>query len=872
MAYYSKYVTLNGVDITQYVKNIEINVGCADSDSRVGAVGTISLTVNNSSKIFSPSNTLSAFYNNILSKTIIVFLSPPVPLLGLPPPPVTVFSGKVQSVQAESGAFGDASREATIEASDFMFDLQSSTIALPIQYDKTADEVIQLILARIKRTASATGSYGYVSGLTGFINDGETVTVNDVTYRWKSTLAQANDVKLESDAYGQKRNHCLENLAAAINGAQGEGTRYFALSSRPTGVTASINTNNYYRIVMANNPTRYYRMNETAGSVAYDYGENPRNAGYTNSPTFTTNSAIYNEEPYTAPQFNGSNQYMDIPPIDIKGASCSFRMWFKVLASSPPANQTLFHIGTSAANSGIVANVGSSGTRLSLKVNSTTYNGTVNSVTPGTWHHLTVAYDAINQTLKAWIGSTLVIDETGVSSVTANTDLFHMGKLTNGTTYLKGDVCEFSFYYQNILTSGTTNAGNTPPRLTLKANTNGAWANGITVSENSANISRFDLSGGANVSSPVVSLETGVPVFDIVGESWSESNTNAYSAIEELVTSERGFFFCRPNGTLKFFNRDYENRLVTVSPDVTYTDRHLSLETSYSLDEVFNKVIVTYTPRRTLTEGIIARNEQVINAPGKWGQANRPPDLQPEGYFNINDPLPPYGTTKIKIPYVDQETGQICGARSLRLPPEPNVDFTAGDGQNGSGTDTYTTFSGLKFSCVPTASGVDVTIENQALGTLYIHGFQLRGVGIVKYDDVAVERRDETSITTYGERALNVSIPIGGTQEYAEALAEYLLSRYKDPRVTLKAATFGHTETTSIIGGAYSGEYILGKVFNLTDTQLGISGFKGVCVGMKLSISLENALSSTFILREIQSTQAWILGTHALNTTSRLGV
>lgn len=63
--------------------------------------------------------------------------------------------------------------------------------------------------------------------------DGDTVTINDVTYRLMGTIAQANDVLRVTNS-----NATLDNLVKAVNQTGVSGTDYFAGTVAPTGVTA----------------------------------------------------------------------------------------------------------------------------------------------------------------------------------------------------------------------------------------------------------------------------------------------------------------------------------------------------------------------------------------------------------------------------------------------------------------------------------------------------------------------------------------------------------------------------------------------------------------------------------------------------------
>lgn len=66
---------------------------------------------------------------------------------------------------------------------------------------------------------------------------GDTVTINDKTYRFESTLALANDVKI-----GASSDATLDSLVKAVNQTGVVGTDYFTGTTAPTGVTAGART------------------------------------------------------------------------------------------------------------------------------------------------------------------------------------------------------------------------------------------------------------------------------------------------------------------------------------------------------------------------------------------------------------------------------------------------------------------------------------------------------------------------------------------------------------------------------------------------------------------------------------------------------
>jgi hypothetical protein len=81
----------------------------------------------------------------------------------------------------------------------------------------------------------ATGTLAFATNPT----DADTVTLGTITYRFKGTLAQANDVKLESTAAAT-----LAHLVKAINGTGVAGADYFTGTVANTKASAAISSTN----------------------------------------------------------------------------------------------------------------------------------------------------------------------------------------------------------------------------------------------------------------------------------------------------------------------------------------------------------------------------------------------------------------------------------------------------------------------------------------------------------------------------------------------------------------------------------------------------------------------------------------------------
>lgn len=79
---------------------------------------------------------------------------------------------------------------------------------------------------------------------------GDTCTINNVTYRFESTLAQVNDIKIGANA-----DATLVSLGKAVNQNGVAGTDYFAGTVAPTGVSAGAeNATNHTIVFTATTP------------------------------------------------------------------------------------------------------------------------------------------------------------------------------------------------------------------------------------------------------------------------------------------------------------------------------------------------------------------------------------------------------------------------------------------------------------------------------------------------------------------------------------------------------------------------------------------------------------------------------------------
>jgi hypothetical protein len=103
--------------------------------------------------------------------------------------------------------------------------------------------------------------------------DGDTVTVNNVTYRLKTTMTQANDVKI-----GASSDATLTSLAKAINQNGIVGTDYFTGTVAPTNVTSGT--------LQGTGATGRILLSAGTAGTAYTSTETSSHLTFTNGSTF----------------------------------------------------------------------------------------------------------------------------------------------------------------------------------------------------------------------------------------------------------------------------------------------------------------------------------------------------------------------------------------------------------------------------------------------------------------------------------------------------------------------------------------------------------------------------------------------------------
>ena len=379
-----------------------------------------------------------------------------------------------------------------------------------------------------------------------------------------------------------------------------------------------------------------------------------------------------------------------------------------------------------------------------------------------------------------------------------------------------------SAFYTGTLYHLLVTATSSSNVVTVTARSRGTWANEIRLQVSAGTPTpRFSwsgatLSGGADGPSGSLSYDSGVEEFEYAGDQWLPGEWNGVTAIQDIVTTEWGWFGIGRDGVPVFKNRQYQF-LAQASSSVTVDNTQSALiNPRLSRTDIGNRYTVGWTPRRALTSGTIGTAPPSILVPGSTGS---------ERWNGIDPPGDP-GTVIIKVPFKDQTSGRPIAATRVN-PLIAGTHYTVNEAADGSGVD-YTTDGSLTLSYIVASTYLEITFINTALGPLYVNGLYIEGLGLVSFDEQQVIAQDSTSITTFGLLEKSLTLPLPTTNVFPEALATYLTSTHKDPILRYDGADYDSPSTAAV---SHLLNIDLFDVISVSDDQLSVSAERYIITG-----------------------------------------
>lgn len=758
-------------DLTLYTERAYWSVGAFDLERRVASTGQMTAILDNGTKNFSPAFTGGDYYGRLvpglnmrLTATVGVTTH-------------TLFTGYTRSFEPDAGAGGR--KMCTMVCEDRLGLVQRAQISLPLQENYRFDHLLALIASDVFEGGRASSKIGFLYNP----DDGDTFTMTyahpetgteTTVYTFKNALVSAYDVLIAAT-----RDETAENFSAAVNNADGEEETYGA---------------NTYR-------NGYLVADDPVDGTEFGGGD------------ITPYAGSAGNWPLGATADPGSNTYW-------------MRQTIVVATGGNLTSMTTDFGATTGAPSGTVTWEFTDDSETVIQTGTFTPSASAtNTITPtdlfieaGTYR-LVFRPTAAQSPGNYWtIIYSIGTDPYAAADAEYNTDGGGWGAWGNGEDL----ACSFTI------------ASITRRDVILRATARGIWWSDYGSYSSTGDWRHTDAgddTAGTDAPAGATDFETGTQAFGYAAENWDLNDTNAITAFEQSTNSEWGFFWIARDGTLVGKNRNWYFTRATSATDITIAAQGITLRGRLTGDTVYNRMIVNYTPKTTKAVGVIAQANRVLRIPGKGinpitlGQGGARPLGQ--RYSRLNgyaggsaSTAPAAGETLTRLSFTDPDTGQVMGAKNV-INPVPGTDYTVYDDDAGEGFNYTNTSPRRHFpSAAVVGSGVEIAWKNTATGELYIRGLQVRGTAIIGYDPQQAIRQDDDSTSDYGLREKVIDIPFHSTENFAGAIANYMLARYKIPRYIIESVELDGLSLFSAVSPLATE---LGHVAALTDDQLGIS-------------------------------------------------
>jgi hypothetical protein len=388
-------------------------------------------------------------------------------------------------------------------------------------------------------------------------------------------------------------------------------------------------------------------------------------------------------------------------------------------------------------------------------------------------------------------------------------------------------------------------------RVIVTATLRGTVGNSYTLAKSSANLSLSGstFSGGADYPAGLTNYRAGHEGYDVAADRWIGDETFAIQAIRECADSEQGRFFVQRNGTVTFLDRLYFFSPLT--NQITLNVSPFEMKASTDVRRIANLVKVTVHPRATAgLVDVIATSATAIRVPPK--SATGP------------------GVRTVTMRFRNA-AGDPIGATGVVVPLTPTTDYLVNDRADGQGFD-YTNSPSFQVGTIAVhGSEVAIPLINYAIGPLFVTKLQVRGLPITTYDPITQVQEDTASQSLYLRRIRALDLPLSGSVEFGEALAYYVLSRYKTPFTLVESVK---VENQPVIGGVNLFSIDLFQWITVTDSQTGISNMRLFTTGYEFDLDAKGFRLTLFTARA-DDTSYWNLGTTGygeLDTATRLAV
>jgi Concanavalin A-like lectin/glucanases superfamily len=706
----------------------------------------------------------------------------------------------------------------TLICADLMGRLAQAPFALPLRFQVAGSALVRAALNAALKAPRAGGEIAF----SGPLLPGDWVAINGTRYTFRASLLTPGDVLFSPDMETS-----ADHLLAAINGDEGEGLFYAANTATPDAVEASIAPSTAR---LCRSAARYYRLGELSGP-ARDGGLNRRDATYIGG---LWSPGVLPFDPDGARFFNGSGDHLAIPPIDVAGGPFTVAAWLKPSFASGGFH-AWFGIGDQALPGAALALTQHNDGHLEGRIAPGVLSTLPGLAPDGQWSH--VVYVQHGATATLYVNS-LPAASGSITPLMPISGPITLGKAGLPLPTFNGVIDECALFNRALTSSEIValyEARQVPTSLRLKAALPGAIGNTFPLEKSGANItiSYPFLTGGSDLpSAPAANIEAANVAYPVAGDSFTDT---AFDALLQITRSEQGLAWVARDGAFTWKNSDYLLRRAGDAPARTLSEE---MNLIGSDGAIANRVTVRTRPRAVTDMRVIAQTREPLLIPGQIGTARFTPQAPILSTLG--------GQREIILPFTDPLSGRRSGAKDVILPLIPGLDWTANERPDGSGID-YTYFQALRFRVRLAGSAAHITVENRALGPLYVTKLQLRGRLITRHDALAFTAEDPPSQEMFGIHERFLSLPLPAPAAFAASLADYHLARWRQPAFRLNQATGG----SPVAGGQSLLALEIGDVIAWEVPRFGFDGAKHLIAGIRYRFGARRLGAITFSLRRL---------------------
>ncbi len=325
-----------------------------------------------------------------------------------------------------------------------------------------------------------------------------------------------------------------------------------------------------------------------------------------------------------------------------------------------------------------------------------------------------------------------------------------------------------------------------------------------------------------------------------------DGRTAVMSEMAKAVQSDLGQLYIKGDsvqgGTLRFADRRVRQNAGAAL--TTLTVQH-GLTLGRKRRQLYNRVEVTVHPRRVDTAATT-----VLYSLDTGSLPSIAPGATITIHGSYSDP--------------DLRASQVGGTDMAT--PVAGTDYAFGT----SSTDTSLTAS-LGVVATYSSNSVIYALTNNAAVTGFVNLLQARGRGIYDYAPIMLMAEDAASKNAYGEYVLPIDLPHEVSATVGQAIANYYLSKYKDPRVVVDSVEIIGNYSDALMTAALAREP--GDPVALTESVSGLSASRHVIQSVDLTLLPPHFVRCAWGLApQIDTGSYWVLGTSLLGTGTRLAL